>query len=235
MLGADTAHPQNRVEGGPNLGRVGNPDVKAVLFDFGGVVLSSPFEAFARYERANDLPEGLLRRLNATNPDTNAWAALERSEVDLDGFAERFEAEAAEAGHVVDAREVLSLLAGEVRPAMVAALRAIRRAGLPLALLTNNFVTGDATTMGPREEVAEALALFDHVIESSREGVRKPDPAAYQLVLDRLGVEASAVVFLDDLGVNLKPARALGMTTIKVEDPDVALAELAEILALDLS
>lgn len=212
-----------------------NPDIKAVLFDFGGVILSSPFEAFARYERANGLAEGTLRALNATNPDTNAWAALERSEVDLDGFVERFEGEAAAAGHHVDAREVLALLSGEVRPAMVAALRAIRRAGLPLAMLTNNFVSGDATTMGPRAEVAEVLALFDHVIESSREGVRKPDLAAYQLVLDRLGVDARQVVFLDDLGVNLKPARALGMTTIKVVDPDVALAELRDVLGFDLT
>lgn len=212
-----------------------NPDIKAVLFDFGGVILSSPFEAFARYEQENDLPEGLLRRLNATDPDSNAWAALERNEVDLDGFAQRFEAEAAAAGHAVDARAVLELLSGEVRPAMVAALRAIRAAGLPLALLTNNFVSGDAASMGPREEVAEALALFDHVIESSKAGVRKPDPAAYQLVLDVLGVEARNVVFLDDLGINLKPARALGMTTIKVTDPDVALAELRDVLGLELT
>jgi putative hydrolase of the HAD superfamily len=118
---------------------------------------------------------------------------------------------------------------------MVAALQAIKAAGLPLALLTNNFVTGDAATMGPRDEVAEALGLFDHVIESSKAGVRKPDPAAYQLVLDVLGVEARHVVFLDDLGINLKPARALGMTTIKVTDPADALAELAEVLALDLT
>ena len=212
-----------------------NPEIKAVLFDFGGVILSSPFEAFARYEQENGLPDGLLRQLNATNPDSNAWAALERSEVDLDGFAERFEAEAAAAGHAVDARAILGLLSGEVRPEMVAALRAIKAAGLPLALLTNNFVTGDATTMGPREEVAEALALFDHVIESSKAGVRKPDPAAYQLALDVLGVEARHVVFLDDLGINLKPARALGMTTIKVTDPAEALAELSDVLALDLA
>lgn len=212
-----------------------NPEIKAVLFDFGGVILSSPFEAFARYEQENGLPEGLLRRLNATNPDSNAWAALERNEVDLDGFAERFEAEAAAAGHAVDARAILALLSGEVRPAMVAALRAIKAAGLPLALLTNNFVSGDASTMGPREEVAEALALFDHVIESSRAGVRKPDPAAYELVLDILGVEARHIVFLDDLGINLKPAKALGMTTIKVIDPENALAELSQVLALDLT
>ena len=212
-----------------------NPEIKAVLFDFGGVILSSPFEAFARYEQEQGLPEGLIRRLNATNPDTNAWAALERSEVDLDGFAERFQAEAAAAGHEVDAHAILALLSGEVRPAMVAALRAIKAAGLPLALLTNNFVSGDASTMGPREEVAEVLALFDHVIESSKAGVRKPDPAAYQLVLDVLGVGARHVVFLDDLGINLKPARALGMTTIKVGDPDEALAELAAVLGIDLT
>ena len=216
-------------------GGVANPDIEAVLFDFGGVILSSPFEAFATYEQANGLPAGVIRQLNATDPDANAWAALERSEVDLDGFAERFEAEAAAAGHTVDAREILGLLSGEVRPAMVAALRAIKAAGLPLALLTNNFVSGDATTMGPREEVAEALALFDHVIESSKAGVRKPDPAAYELVLDVLGVEARSVVFLDDLGINLKPAKALGMTTIKVVDPDEALAELSVVLGLDLS
>ncbi len=207
----------------------------AVLFDFGGVVLSSPFEAFAHYERDHGLPEGTIRGLNATNPDSNAWAALERSEVDLAGFAERFEAEAAAAGHTVDAREILALLSGEVRPAMVAALRAIRAAGLPLALLTNNFVTGDDAGSGPRDEVAEALALFDHVIESSKAGVRKPDPAAYQLALAVLGVEAHQVVFLDDLGINLKPARALGMTTIKVVDPDIALAELGVILGVGLT
>ena len=212
-----------------------NPEIKAVLFDFGGVILSSPFEAFARYEQEQGLPDGLIRRLNATNPDTNAWAALERSEVDLVGFAERFEGEAAAEGHEVEAHAILALLSGEVRPAMVAALRAIKAAGLPLALLTNNFVSGDASTMGPREEVAEVLALFDHVIESSKAGVRKPDPAAYQLVLDVLGVEARHVVFLDDLGINLKPARALGMTTIKVTDPDDALAELQAVLGLDLT
>jgi putative hydrolase of the HAD superfamily len=212
---------------------VPNSEIKAVLFDFGGVVVSSPFEAFAAYERANDLPADLIRTLNATNPDSNAWALLERNEVDLDGFAERFEAEAATKGHTVDARAILALLAGEVRPRMLAALRTLRAAGYPLALLTNNFVSGDEDR-APRPEVAEALAVFDHVIESSLEGVRKPDPAAYQLALERLGVAAEQVVFLDDLGINLKPARALGMTTIKVTDPDVALDELALLLDLGL-
>jgi putative hydrolase of the HAD superfamily len=211
------------------------PVIKAVLFDFGGVVLTSPFEAFASHEREHGLPDGFLRGLNATNPDTNAWAKLERSEVDLDGFAELFEAEAAAAGHHVDARTVLGLLSGQVRPEMVTALRRIRDHGLPLGLLTNNFVTGPGSgTTHVRPDIAEALALFDVVIESSREGVRKPDPAAYELALERLGASAEHVVFLDDLGVNLKPARAMGMTTIKVVDPDRALAELEAVLGVPL-
>ena len=206
--------------------------MKAVLWDFGGVILTSPFEAFAAHERERGLPEGFLRRLNATNPDTNAWAKLERNEVDLAGFCELFEAEAAAAGHEVDGQEVLALLSGDVRPQMVEALRRIRAAGLPQALLTNNFTAGDAVEARP--EVAEAMALFDVVVESSKAGVRKPDPAAYRLVLDELGLAPEEIGFLDDLGINLKPARALGMHTIKVVDPDEALTELESVLGLAL-
>ena len=208
--------------------------VKAVLWDFGGVILTSPFEAFAAHEREHGLPEGFLRRINATNPDANAWAKLERNEVDLDGFAELFEAEALAAGHRVDARAVLGLLSGEVRPAMVEAIRRIKAAGLPVALLTNNVSEGSDGRAETRPEVAEALALFDVVVESSKAGVRKPDPAAYQLVLDQLGVPAEEVVFLDDLGINLKPAKAMGMTTIKVLDPDQALTDLEAVLGFPL-
>ena len=201
--------------------------VRAVIFDFGGVILTSPFEAFARYEAENGLPAGLLRQLNATNPDDNAWARLERSEVDLAGFAELFEAEARAAGHAVDGRGVLALLGGELRPAMVEALRRCHER-LKTAMLTNNFVpTPEAgeglSRTGP---MAEVLALFDVVIESSRTGLRKPDPAIYRLVCAELGVEPEEAVFIDDLGVNLKPARALGMTTIKLVDPDEAIADL---------
>lgn len=201
--------------------------VRAVIFDFGGVILTSPFDAFAHYEADNALPAGLLRRLNATNPHDNAWARLERGEVDLDGFAELFEAEGRAAGHRVDGRAVLALLGGELRPVMVEALRRCRER-LRTAMLTNNFVptpeAGDSLSRtGP---LAEVLALFDVVVESSRTGLRKPDPAIYDLVCGELGVEPDEAVFLDDLGVNLKPARALGMTTIKVVDPDDAVAEL---------
>jgi putative hydrolase of the HAD superfamily len=215
--------------------------VRAVIFDFGGVILSSPFEAFARYEADNGLPAGLIRRLNATDPDTNAWARLERSEVDLAGFVELFEAGARAAGHAVDGREVLGLLAGRLRPRMVEALRRCHDR-LKTALLTNNFVAaapdedGAGAAEGGRRAgpMAEVLDHFDVIVESSRVALRKPDPAIYHLVCDELGVAPHESVFLDDLGVNLKPARAMGMTTIKVTDPDRAIAELEQVVGFPL-
>ncbi|MFP4513578.1 MAG: HAD-IA family hydrolase [Acidimicrobiales bacterium] len=212
--------------------------VRAALFDFGGVILSSPFEAFARYERANGLPEGLIRRLNATNPDDNAWAKLERSEVDLAGFAELFEAEARAIGYEVDGRAVIGLLGGEVRPAMVDALRRCSER-LSTAMLTNNFVSGmgddtEADPTGRRAQIAQIMGLFDVIVESSKVGVRKPDPRFYEIACEQLGIEPSEAVFLDDLGVNLKPARAMGMTTIKVVDPDDAIAELETVVGFSL-
>jgi putative hydrolase of the HAD superfamily len=206
-------------------------EVRAVLWDFGGVILSSPFEAFASYERQEGLPEGFLRQLNATNPDSNAWARLERSDVDLAGFAELYEAEAAAAGHRIDAGAVLALLSGELRPAMVQALRRIRGEGLVQACLTNNVAGMEAA----RPELAEVMDIFDAVLESSKLGVRKPDPRFYDLALEAVDVTPAEAVFLDDLGINLKPARALGITTIKVVDPDEALAELEEVLGFPLS
>jgi len=194
----------------------------AVLWDFGGVVTTSPFKAFARYERELGIEEGFIRRVNATDPDTNAWARFERSEIDLDGFAEAFASESSALGHRIDGREVLSLLAGDVRPEVVRAIRACREHGLRTAVLTNNVVAMDAHG----QSSAMFAELFDVVVESSKAGVRKPDPAAYELVLGELGVPADEVVFLDDLGINLKPARAMGMTTIKVVDIAAALDAL---------
>ncbi|MEY2469549.1 MAG: putative hydrolase of the superfamily [Actinomycetota bacterium] len=206
---------------------------KAVLWDFGGVILTSPFEAFNSYEVANGLPENFIRGLNATNPDTNAWAHFERSEYTVDQFAEAFQAEALAAGHTLDARGVLGMLAGEIRPQMIAAIDTIKAAGYMQACLTNNFVSFEDY---PREQRAvgrdDILAKFDFIIESSKVGVRKPDPRFYEIACESLGVEPEDCVFLDDLGINLKPARAMGMTTIKVDDPDVALAELSTYLEL---
>jgi len=198
--------------------------IRAVLWDFGGVILSSPFEAFAHYEERNGLPAGFIRRLNATNPDDNAWAKLERSAVSFDEFCALFEAEAEEAGHAVDAREILSLLAGEVRPEMVEAVRRCRE-HCKTALLTNNFIAPEGGI-----GLDEVLSLFDVIIESSKAGVRKPDPRFYELACDALGIEPNEAVFLDDLGINLKPARAMGMQTIKVVDPADALEELERIV-----
>jgi putative hydrolase of the HAD superfamily len=213
--------------------------IRAALFDFGGVILSSPFDAFAAYEREHGLPDGFIRRLNATNPDDNAWARLERSEVDLSGFADLFEAEARAAGHELDGRAVISLLGGSVRPQMVEALRRCKERVLT-AMLTNNFVTGarpDAPggdPTGRSAQIAEVMGLFDVIVESSQVGVRKPDPRFYEIACERLGIEPSEAVFLDDLGINLKPARAMGMTTIKVVDPDEAIAELESVVGFPL-
>lgn len=207
--------------------------IRAALFDFGGVILTSPFDAFSRYEQANGLPEGLIRRLNATDPDTNAWARLERSEVSLAEFATLFEAEARAAGHEVDGTAILGLLSGELRPAMVEAVRRCSER-LVTGLLTNNFVVGDGHV--DREgEMGEVLTLFDGIVESSKVGVRKPDPEFYRLACDLLAIEPAEAVFLDDLGINLKPARALGMTTIKVVDPAVAIAELESVVGFPLA
>jgi putative hydrolase of the HAD superfamily len=209
--------------------------IRAVLWDFGGVILTSPFDAFAAYEQKNGLPEGFIRSINATNPDTNAWARLERNEVDFDTFCTLFEDEAVALGHGVDAREVMALLAGEVRPEMVEALRRCRDAGLKTACVTNNFVSFDDFPVHARAQGRDdVLALFDVIVESSKVGVRKPDPRFYEMACEMLDVKPEETVFLDDLGINLKPARAMGITTIKVEDPARAIAELEAVVGVPL-
>jgi putative hydrolase of the HAD superfamily len=202
--------------------------IEAVLFDYGGVLSTSPFGAFAEHERVQGLPEGFIRSLNATNHNDNAWARLERNEIDFGDFCDAFEAEAAAAGGEVDARILFASFSGAIRPEMVEAVRRCAER-FKTGLLTNNFVTGVAT--GGKNEVLE---LFDVVIESSVVGVRKPDPRFYHLACEALQVEPSSAVFLDDLGMNLKPARQLGMRTIKVVDPADALAELEEIVGIPL-
>lgn len=201
---------------------------RAVLFDFGGVITTSPFEAFARYEADHGLPAGFIRRVNATDPDANAWARLERSQCTVAEFDDAFAAESAALGHRVPGADVLALLAGELRPQMVEAVRRCA-ARTRTGLLTNN-VAG----MGAHPEFADVVALFDEVLESSVLGVRKPEPRFYELACDLLDIEPADAVFLDDLGVNLKPARALGMQTIKVTDPDVALDELEALVGFAL-
>jgi len=204
--------------------------VRAVLWDFGGVILSSPFEAFRHYEADRGLPTDFIRSVNATDPHTNAWARLERAEIGAEEFDTVFATESEALGHRVPGAAVLELLAGEVRPEMVTALDRVRAAGLRTACLTNNVAGGAA-----RPDVQAVMDRFDLIVESSKLGVRKPEPAFYALACEQLGVEPDECVFLDDLGINLKPARQMGMTTIKVDDPSDALAELSAVLDLDLT
>jgi putative hydrolase of the HAD superfamily len=207
--------------------------IRAVLFDFGGVILSSPIDGFLAYERAAGLPPGFLQRLNSTNPDGNAWACMERGELDEPTFCARFEAEARAQGYTVDARVVLSRLSGQIRPELVDAIRALRTR-YRVACLTNNMPVGHGSAMARTPElaaqVAEVMALFAHVVESCKIGARKPESRFYARACEIVGVPPEQCVFLDDLGINLKPARAMGMATIKVGDPAQAIADLEAVL-----
>lgn len=210
---------------------------RAVLWDFGGVILTSPFEAFNRYEAEAGLPKDFIRSLNARNPDTNAWAKMERSEVSLDGFVSLFEEEARLQGQEVEGWKILQALSGDIRPQMVEALRRCR-SELRVACITNNMRAGEGPGMARSPEkaaaVAEIMSLFEHVVESSKLGLRKPDPRIYRHTCDLLGVAPEHCIYLDDLGINLKPARELGMRTIKVVDPEAAIDELQAMVGFPL-
>lgn len=201
-----------------------------VIFDFGGVITSSPFEAFNRMEAERGLPHNLVRQINSANPDGNAWALFERAEIDAAQFDSLFAEEAKALGHELPGRDVLALLSGDIRPAMVAALDRLKADGFRIGCITNNVPSGKGPGMAGTEEKAAAIAAimarFDHVVESSKVGIRKPDPAIYQMACDALGVQPSECVYLDDLGINCKPASALGMHAIKVTSGEQALADL---------
>jgi putative hydrolase of the HAD superfamily len=212
--------------------------IKAVFWDFGGVLTTSPFDAFNRFEQENHLPHNFIRRVNSVNPNTNAWARLERGEITLQEFEREFELETAAAGHAVRGITVLELLSGDLRPEMVEALRRCKKQ-FRTACLTNNMKglnEADIKQIGPRaSELQAVMDIFDFVVESSKIGFRKPDPRFYEIACEIVKVAPAQVVFLDDLGVNLKPARAMGMTTIKVADSLQALTELESLLGLSLT
>ncbi len=212
--------------------------LRAVLFDFGGVVLSSPFEAFNHYEDRSGLPRDFIRRVNSENPDSNAWARLERSELSPTEFDEVFARESEALGHRVPGADILSLLHGDIRPEMVRAIDVVKDNGYLTACLTNNVLSTPDDRSAPdaakRKEIAAILERFDALIESSKVGVRKPEPRFYEIACATLAVEPTECVFLDDLGINLKPAAAMGMKTIKVTSAAQALGELSQILSLSL-
>jgi putative hydrolase of the HAD superfamily len=209
--------------------------VHAVIWDFGGVLTTSPFESFNRFEQSRGLPKDLIRTINATNPETNAWAQFESSSVTLDQFDQLFADEARALGHEVRGKDVVALLSGDLRPRMVNVLQHCK-AHFRVACITNNVRSGEGPGMARSAEKAGAVAgvmsLFDLVVESSIEGIRKPNPAIYTLTCDRLGIDPKHAVFLDDLGINLKPARALGMQTVKVLNETQAIEDLARITGL---
>lgn len=213
--------------------------IEAIMWDFGGVITTSPFDAFNRFEAERGLPHDLIRRINAISPDRNAWALLERNEIDAAGFDALFTAEAAALGHDLRGADVLPLLSGEIRPGMVAALDRCRAAGYRLGCITNNARVGHGAGMtgdpAKSHAVAAVLARFDAVIESSKAGVRKPDPRIYRMMCETLRVAPEHCVYLDDLGINCKPAAAMGMTAIKVTGEAQALTDLGSVLGLDFT
>jgi putative hydrolase of the HAD superfamily len=207
---------------------------EAVIWDFGGVLTSSPFEAFARFESERGLPADIIRRTNAANHLENAWAKFERAEVDIETFDRLFAAESLALGAEVRGRDVLPLLAGDLRPEMVEALRRIK-SKFKTGCITNNLpANAIGSASGRTLYIAEVMVLFDHVIESAKIGLRKPDPKIYQMMVEALAVDPKRCIYLDDLGVNLKPARDMGMATIKVRDARQAITELEAATGLPL-
>ena len=208
--------------------------IEAVIWDFGGVVTTSPFEAFARFEAERGLPTDIIRRTNANNHWENAWAKFERAEVDLEAFDQLFAAESLALGAEVRGKDVLPLLSGDLRPEMVEALRRVSKK-FKTGCITNNLPANSIGSKGGRSlYVAEVIALFDHIIESAKIGLRKPDPRIYRMMTEALGVNPEHCVYLDDLGINLKPAREMGMTTIKVLNAPQAIADLEVATGLPL-
>jgi putative hydrolase of the HAD superfamily len=206
---------------------------KAVIFDLGGVVFGSPFEHFDTYERAAGLPVGSVRKVIARSSEHGAWAALERGELTMPAFCTALDAEAAAEGIAIESVEIMALIGQGIgaRPEMITAIGKIRELGLRTAALTNNWPGGNGNGSPPG---LRSLTVFDVVVESAVEGMRKPDPRIYELTCERLGVAPTEAVFLDDIGANLKPARAMGMTTIKVDDPGQALRDLEAVLGFGL-
>jgi putative hydrolase of the HAD superfamily len=212
--------------------------IEAIIWDFGGVLTSSPFEAFNRYESEHGLPQDFIRRVNSLNPDTNAWAQFEQARIDTHAFDKLFLDEATALGHRVRGHDVLSLLSGDLRKGAISALSALRGA-FKVGCITNNVPAGEGPGMAGTVEKARAvekvMGLFHYVLESSKIGIRKPDPRIYALMCEALMVDPNNCVYLDDLGINLKPARQMGMTTIKVSSEVQLLTDLGEILGRDLS
>jgi putative hydrolase of the HAD superfamily len=205
--------------------------IAAVVFDIGGVIQDSPLDAIARYERDHGLAANTINRAVVASGERGAWSRLERGELTLEAWCAPFEADCRAQGVAVDAARLMHYIAaaGRERPEMLRAVRRLREHGFRVGALTNNWATERAPA-GPHPIGRH----FDVLVESRAVGMRKPDPRIYQLVCRELGVEPPRAAFLDDIGTNLKSARALGMHTIKVMEPAQALRELGALVGLDL-
>ena len=212
-------------------------EIKGIIWDFGGVVTESPFEAFNRFEIENKIPKDFIRGINATNPSTNAWALFESSKITLEQFDKYFYQESSAKGHGVRGKDVVPLLSCSIRKEMLKVLSYLRSHYKQLCL-TNNIKTGIGAGMSSTQKEAvatkKAMSVFNYIIESSKVGFRKPEKEIYELACERLAMPCEQIVYLDDLGINLKPARAMGMKTIKVRSERQAIADLGNILELDL-
>ena len=204
---------------------------KAVIWDFGGVITSSPFEAFNKFELDNNLPKDIIRTINSENPDDNAWAKFERNDIDINEFDILFSKEADKKGFQISGKQVVKLLSGDIRKPMVDFLLSLKE-NYKLGCITNNIQNSKDDKVNHLNQASQVMKIFDHIIESSRVGLRKPDPKIYYMSCDALGVRPEECIYLDDLGINLKPARKIGMTTIKVIDPNEAIDEVKKYLQL---
>ena len=212
-----------------------NNRFSSIFWDFGGVITSSPFEAFNTFEEDNDIPKDFIRKVNSTNPYENAWAQLEQSKISLKEFDSLFAKESKKLGKEIQGREVLSLLQGEIRPKILQAIKKLKSLGFLQACLTNNFDSEDRDISAlddKNEERIEIMQLFDFIIESKKVGVRKPNNEFYEIALDETKVDPKKTIFLDDLGINLKPARLLKISTIKVISEKQALSELSRLTGI---
>ncbi len=205
---------------------------KAIIWDFGGVITSSPFEAFNKFELSNNLPKDIIRSINSENPNNNAWAKFERNDIGLDEFDELFSIESKKRGYEISGKNVVKLLSGEIRESMVDFLLLLKN-NFKLGCITNNIQNHKKERINHLSDASKVMEIFDHIIESSKVGIRKPDPKIYYMSCDALGVDPTECIYLDDLGINLKPARKIGMTTIKVIDPDDAIKEVKNYIKIN--
>jgi len=217
--------------------QVPNGKLEAILWDFGGVFTTSPFENFNLLEERLGAPSDFIRTLNSVNPTTNAWAQFESNQVSLEEFDELFAKESKLAGYEIRGKEVISMLSGDLRPRMVELLKLCKEQ-YKVACITNNVKAGRGPGMSSDDDkaskVSKVMELFDNVIESSVEGIRKPNPEIYKLACKRISVEPEKCLFIDDLGINLKPAKELGMKTIKVLSEAQALKDICLITNINL-